>query len=74
MILYECLSGIQTISRHQIFDGVEVILLRGIRSPVEFRALRRLVVVTLGRLGCAQDCDHVTRIIGRIRNDFEDEL
>ena len=61
------LSGIQTISRQQISDGVDVILLRGIRSPADFRALRRLVTATLGRLGCAQEDDYVTRVAWYVR-------
>ena len=68
------MSRIQTILRQQISDEVNVILLRGIRSPTDFRALRRLVTATLGRLGCAQDGDHVTRVVGRVRNDFKDEI
>ena len=43
-------------------DEVDVILLRGIRSYEDIRALRRLVTTTLGRLGCAQEDDYVTRV------------
>ena len=57
------LLGIQIVSRHQIPDRVDVILLREIRSSMDFRALRRLVTTTLGRLGCAQDGDHITRVV-----------
>ena len=42
-------------------DEVDVILLRGICSHEDIRAMRRLVIATLGRLGSAQDGDHVTK-------------
>ena len=62
------LSGKQTISRLQIPEGVDVVMLQGIRSPANFRSLGRLVTATLGRLGCAQNDDYVTRVVGRVRN------
>ena len=37
-------------------------------APADFRALRGLVMATLGRLGRAQIGDHATRVVGRARN------
>ena len=34
-------------------DGVDVILLRGVRSPADVRALQIPVSTTLGRIGCS---------------------
>ena len=52
-------------------DRVNVTLLREIRSSTDCRALRGLVMATLGRLGRAQIGDHATRVVGRARNGKE---